>query len=223
MRTALFSLFVVLLPAAAQAQSDSLPIQPPSSPSPGTSPGTPPGGSGRPARKVQPEPWFRACAGRVMRRKIKSANAIFLCSCAVGAIMATGRLRRDQKLQILRSPTLRPAGATPEVGRVTRLIFRACTVRLKAVVAARRIYLARTRAGWFHKACMKRVAARAAQAKATRYCDCWIAEVRRASDISQRSKTIIVSTDPSPPVGGPPDEDKPGIRAAAKRCAPRLR
>jgi hypothetical protein len=158
-----------------------------------------------------------------LRRKIKSANAIFLCSCAVGAIMATSRLSRDQKILILRSSTLQPAGATAQTGRVTRLIFRACSTRLKAVAAARRIFLARTRAGWFHKACMKRVAARAGQAKSTRYCDCWLRQVRRASDISRRSKTIIVSTDPTPPVGGPPDEDKPGIRAAAKRCAPMLR
>lgn len=227
MRAIIVSLLVCALPPVALAQSDELPIVPPKSAPPGTQPpgSQPPGGSTR-SVTVQPEPWFRACARRVMRRNVKSANAIFMCSCAVGAVMATGRLTRDQKLMILRSPTFRPAGAPPAVGKVTGLIFRACTSRLKGVAAARRTQAAnRTnyRGGWFHNLCLKRLPPRYDREKGARFCDCWMRNIRASPDISARGKRAILTTSPDRDGRAAPRSDTAHIKSTGLACRNLLR
>jgi hypothetical protein len=239
MRTVILSLIAGLLAVSANAQTlpPMPPLEPPTKTPPGQTPsgqppfsqlpGTQTPGNQRPAtRRTVAEPWFRACVSRARRTKFSTANAIFLCACSIGGVTATNRLSVPQKLRLLRSTTFTPPGAPPTTRNFLRRVLKACLTRLKAYARAKRQpvgLFTRYRVGWFHRSCMRRMASRTTAGKALRFCDCWLKQVRFAVDISRRSKTAIVSTSPTRPEGGPPAADRPGITAAAKRCAPTLR
>ena len=239
MRFILVSLFALLWASSAMAQElPKLPIQPPPdqppfSQPPGTQPpGTQPPGTQPPVtqpppvRRIVAEPWFRACVNRAKRTKFSTANSIFLCACSIGGITATNSLSVAQKLMLLRSATFTPLVAPPAIRNFQRRVLKACLTRLKAYARAKRkpvSLFSRYRVGWFHRACMQRVTNRVGSGKALRFCDCWLRQVRFAVDISSRSKNVIVSTRAVRPPGGPPAADRPGISAAAKRCAPTLK